>query len=220
MKNLIRKFSGISVLLLASASLSFAATPPLGTVFQGEARFCSVATANAAYCAENVFVDFQVVPIIGGWEYRYQIENVSSRFLGRFTLELPFIGAFNLGVGFYPGADLDSAPYNHTVVGERAEPANCCVDPLLAFQSLVEAKAEYSFPVDNIPPSWESTVLFGRSTLPPAFGRGFIQDTIQFNNQFAPSEFIPVPVPEPASMILMGAGLLAVGIYSRRRGTV
>jgi hypothetical protein len=209
-------------LAAAMAVPAFATLNPVGSLTSGEALFCSVATVTSQYCAERTRVDFQVTYNAGTqlYTYRYQIENFSNRFLGRFVIELPFIGAFNGGVGFVANADLDNAPYNHSVGGEN-EPSGtnmAPINPMFALQSSVEPKAEFSFPITNIPPNRESAVLYGISTRPPTRGFGFIQDTIQFNNQFSPAQFIPVPVPEPSTVLFIGSGLAALALRRRFTG--
>ena len=62
----------------------------------------------------------------------------------------------------------------------------------------------------------ESGIFFYTSTKPPVYGNGRIINSKTFDTTNAGSDRLPVPAPEPGTVLLLGLGLLGVGASRKR----
>jgi PEP-CTERM motif len=73
-------------------------------------------------------------------------------------------------------------------------------------------EAPSAFPLD---PGWSGTVVWFASP----FGPGNGSTTITEISGFSTSGFVPVPVPEPGTLLLLGSGLMGLVFYGREKRT-
>jgi len=153
------------------------------------------------------------------YQYEYQFENSSISFADFITIVNKNWSVISTGAG-----DLD-ATGPHNLTGESEVAPGCCA-PVTPVNSTPGTNASWFGDPDSIVVGDETIrlILIGGA---PIFATWLAQNDFSWNSQnpnptgedgrrvLAPS--VEIPVPEPASLLLLGAGLMGVGMVARRR---
>ncbi|MHC4646582.1 MAG: PEP-CTERM sorting domain-containing protein [Planctomycetota bacterium] len=181
---------GIGILILTLAALSHNAhAVPVGQLQIEETETFSIGDDVAT-------IDCKVYWASDEYIYTYQITNGSSVPISFFSVSI-VPGATVHEVGFDGGVDLVS-PLNWSTVGAPAQSVDALFNDTIDNDGL--SSALLWFRADHGSAAG-SGVLFGTSGGIPSYSTGVL----------------PAPIPEPATVILLGAGGALVGATRKRR---
>ena len=146
--------------------------------------------------------------------YYYQLENFSPESLSTIKqLTLNIFADCVCSSGFIIGADLDDiSTFDHNIAGEHENVVTVRDPDTADFDDISYPNNQtWAFSPTELAIGGESSVLFLTSMLPPGISPAYALDGTPYAGE------LPVPVPEPFSIILIGSGIL--GLYIRKKIT-
>jgi hypothetical protein len=180
--------------------------------------------------ASGINIDWEVIPTTGTafapglYAYLYQIENTSKAGVDAFSVTLAPAGfASVVGAGILAGDNLDLLSLFHPphdvaffpILAGEADPFPLA--PVVGGSTTLNPLDDtVSWTFSPIASGTQSDTLYFLSTLPPVYGNAVAQDSIPpspWGTLAVGAQPVPVPLPEPATWVLAGAGLLAIGLF-------
>jgi len=232
--------SGLAVLagILALATTGWAdgfnpSLSPLPVI--GESLICSSSMPSPGNCsaANAITVDWAVGfdSGLGQFIYLYGVETNTSTDVA--SIEIDYTPGALTSDGFVAGTTFDSeasslfglslGKEDESISGTPVDPAS--VVPLVPGGTTDHVTWGFdTSSTHNLTSGLQSSVLFVTSPLPPVFGFSSSSDAghggSPWNTRAVGSNPVPVPgIPEPASVVLLGSALFAIGASARRRSS-
>lgn len=155
------------------------------------------------------------------WYYYYQVENFNGDISTRIqAFQINVDPAAVITVGFISGADLDSGPFNHNIMGDHESAL------FTTLQAPLQARYESgtmcpcaTFDFDapsHLLDHEESVVLFISGKSDPDFFFSSMQNGNTWIGD-VPGPGTPTSVPEPFSAILVAIGSIGLGLRSKKK---
>ena len=233
---------GVAVMATAVPSWADPLMPDFPDVWSVGQKVAGQSTLGVFYDPSNkaspIYVDWIVVywgnvgpggkPV---WGYYYQVENPQTAAHGSIQVFIVESTLFYDG-GFFSRKDLDAnfTDFSQTVEGHTAtyysnlagefEPSPGTIKNPDAF-GFIPGGVRYDFRPSGETPigtGHESTILYAYSFLPPIYGPAKAVDTPEIHSASRVEwrGMVPVPTPEPGTVVLLIFGTMGVGFLSRR----
>ena len=227
--------TAVVTMLMARAVFAGPIPPSPAPPSFGESDLTSFTTPGSVVRVDWMVIDASGFGFPGLFAYLYQVENVSGIDLDLFTVTFP-AGVVPVdevvSAGIFTTDDLDEeTSYHppHDISGEISEPTlgnapkNVSIDVMGGFVSniswtwVIEPQS-----YDLLKTGTESPTLYFICSFPPTYGVGGANNSTPpspWNSLATGGQPVPVPSPEPATVLLLIGALMTGAIVCRRRMT-